>query len=83
VACLVEQADDGEEPRATGSRDTRKDGDTIWCEWYHSACSTTRQDVSICLRAGRSSRIQAESAAYMATRDALTGLPIALLLHER
>ena len=28
----------GEEPRATGlTRNHRKDGETIWCEWYHSA----------------------------------------------
>ncbi|MBK6395855.1 MAG: PAS domain-containing protein [Betaproteobacteria bacterium] len=77
----------GLEPRATGlTRNHRKDGETIWCEWYHSALAgddgqilsilSFVQDVSARIRAEE--RLQ-----HMATRDALTGLPNRLLLHER
>src|SRR5262249_13736017 len=77
----------GEEPRATGqTRNNRKDGQTIWCEWYHSCLLDDSgnivsilsfvQDVSLRIRAEE--RLQ-----HMATRDALTGLPNRLLLHER
>src|SRR5437762_14087643 len=37
-AALVGRLMKGEEPRATGlTRNQRKDGETISCEWYHSA----------------------------------------------
>src|SRR5438552_2885264 len=37
VVELINKLMAGEEPRATGlNRNYRKDGDTIWCEWYHS-----------------------------------------------
>jgi len=77
----------GEEPRTTGlTRNSRKGGQTIWCEWYHScllddygnivSILSFVQDVSL--------RIQAEERLqHMATRDALTGLPNRVLLNER
>jgi diguanylate cyclase (GGDEF)-like protein/PAS domain S-box-containing protein len=87
VAGVLAALTRGEEPRATGlTRNNRKDGDTIWCEWYHSALlDSDGQIVSILsFVQDVSSRIQAEERLqYMATRDALTGLPNRLLLHER
>ena len=77
----------GAEPRATGlTRNRRKDGQSIWCEWYHSALlGDDGQIVSILsFVQDVSARIEAEERLqYMATRDALTGLPNRLLLHER
>ena len=77
----------GLEPRATGlTRNHRKDGETIWCEWYHSALlGDDGQIVSILsFVQDVSARIRAEERLqHMATRDALTGLPNRLLLHER
>ncbi len=74
-------------PRATIlTRNHRKDGSTIWCEWYHSALIGDDGDTLSILSFVQdvSSRIQAEERLqHMATRDALTGLPNRLLLHER
>jgi diguanylate cyclase (GGDEF)-like protein/PAS domain S-box-containing protein len=87
VAELLTRLMSGEEPRTTGlTRNSRKGGQTIWCEWYHSCLLDDRgnivsilsfvQDVSL--------RIQAEERLqHMATRDALTGLPNRVLLNER
>jgi diguanylate cyclase (GGDEF)-like protein/PAS domain S-box-containing protein len=87
VAELLARLVNGEEPRTTGlTRNMRKGGQTIWCEWHHSCLVDDRgnivsilsfvQDVSL--------RIEAEERLqHMATRDALTGLPNRLLLHER
>ena len=37
VVELINKLMSGDEPRATGlNRNYRKDGETIWCEWYHS-----------------------------------------------
>src|SRR6476646_7355191 len=84
---LINRLLTGEQPRATGlNRNHRKDGNTIWCEWYHSALVGEDGKVVSMLSFAQdvSSRIQAEERLqYMATRDALTGLPNRLMLHDR
>ena len=87
MADIVGKLMSGAEPRATGlTRNRRKDGTEIWCEWYHSALvGDDGQIVSILsFVQDVSARIRAEERLqHMATRDALTGLPNRLLLHER
>jgi diguanylate cyclase (GGDEF)-like protein/PAS domain S-box-containing protein len=87
VTEMLRSLTSGEEPRATGlTRNYRKDGNTIWCEWYHSCLLDEQGGIVSILSFVQdvSSRIQAEERLqHMATRDALTGLPNRLLLYDR
>src|SRR5258707_15076354 len=67
-------------------RNYRKDGSVIWGEWHNSALrdETGRVISILSLAQDVSSRIQAEEPLqYMATHDALTGLPNSELLNDR
>src|SRR5439155_880849 len=63
------------------------DGETIWCEWYHSALLDDQGGSIVSILSfvqDVSARIEAEERLQnLATRDTLTGLPNRLLLHER
>ncbi len=87
LAGVIAGLTSGKEPRATRlMRNHRKNGETIWCEWYHSCLMDDGGRLASILSFVQdvSSRIEAEERLqYMATRDALTGLPNRLMLHER
>ncbi|MDQ6620984.1 MAG: PAS domain-containing protein [Pseudomonadota bacterium] len=87
LASVVANLTSGVEPRATRlMRNHRNGGATIWCEWYHSCLIDSEGRLASILSFVQdvSSRIEAEERLQiLATRDALTGLPNRLLLHER
>jgi diguanylate cyclase (GGDEF)-like protein/PAS domain S-box-containing protein len=63
-----------------------KEGDIVWCEWYHSVLrANDGQLISVLsLSQDVSGRIQAEERLQrMATHDGLTGLPNRILLQDR
>ena len=88
VVELISKLMAGEEPRATGlNRNHRKDGDTIWCEWYHS-CLLDEQGphrIDPFVRAGRQLAHPGRRAAAVSghARRADRALPNRLLLQER
>ena len=78
---------DAGQPRATSlNRNYRKDGQIIWCEWYHSSLRDDYGAIVSILSLAQdvTTRVSAEERlVYQATHDDLTSLPNRAMLQDR